>query len=510
MDHFAVTPDLVLEKIFGFLDCKDKLNVMTTCRRFNDTIKNTSALMNNIKLRINLHKTDLQMIGRSFRKYQHVWLETPFMHTITTPPGLKHLMDYLEKVGGNVRSLRLFRIHATTFLPYGQVQRLFSALPNLEKFEADVVDFSEVESRNIQISFAGLKHLSISQCDFHFPHQKFYRSSIQLESFKTDSHMPLQELENLKQFLMKQNRLKNLVLHSTFNEFFDEELLSHLEFQLTNFDCTFTTNYLGIMRFLKTQKYLEELTLNPSIYAERYRKDATDLLSTILDIQTLKKLTLVVKYDCFGGINPNKFCPYVEELNLSYINQYNTYMKMEYLDQLTEAIPNLKTLRFSTKYGLDQGTFDENDLQFLNKLKNLETLKMGVSKSSNVVKFLNLKNLKFLSIDCFWNAEEDGFFRHMREDDWIPFLQTHPHLKELHLKNILFREEIWRWIENHHENLEVISLNCAYFMSQHFPMDEYSEAHRKMMSQSRKFQITRSQCGSNFFDLQLRKVPGPM
>jgi len=203
------------------------------------------------------------------------------------------------------------------------------------------------------LSCDGLKTLRLSQCDFfcfmlYKLHEKLERLEIREPSY---SRPDVVELEN---FLLKQNRLKELKLKSIrFNNSYSTNRLANVPFQLDTLsliDVTWDMNEQAT-GFLTSQRQLKELELKSfnSWVSPRESKFTwfCNRMQHLLSIPTLRRLTIGTRQAFIYDFKNDEFLPGLTNpgvTSLTYLT--DTTDRSEFMQIFVRMFPNISSFTF--------------------------------------------------------------------------------------------------------------------------------------------------------------------
>jgi hypothetical protein len=454
MDQFDEIPDELIELIMGYLMPDERLTVTLVNKRFHRIISNSSDLMSQIVLKIDTSKVDPKVLAQSTRKYVNLTVEA------RSQSNLKNL-DCFETICGNLKFLKFHPAKnccLPTF-PDPLHRQILQSSPKLQSLELSGIGLrSNQEPSSWSVPLPNLRQLKISSGLFD---PTFIENLDKLTRLTT---IKLSNLDyskcNPRELILRQTCLQHLEIDSFFVTDMDDHFLHNFHVQLKVLKVKFDLrNYEKVVKLLGGQQRLAELAVLPLYPNMGTGSDEVALLDCLFQKKTVKKLTVNYPKDNYGDIYRNWACPQVEELRLYFLQ--NTEQGLLELQKILAIMPNLKTLHFSTTPRNDKGTFDENDLVFLNQLTTLENLYIGVSKSPNSVKFLELANLKRFAIDSYYklSSQESQATKIMTGAVWLPFLKRHPRLVELNVSNLLLSKYLWNYIDTQHPGLKIVNID---------------------------------------------------
>lgn len=456
MSEFDNLPDELVEFIFGYLLPDEKLNATLVCKRFNRIIGNSIELMSHIALKIDINKTDISGLQFASRKYVNLIVECKSQNSPQKP-----FRDLIEKLCSNVKFIKFTPVKNCSSMTFPDIfhRRILKSSKKLQSLE-----WVGARSRwcgdtpSWTVSLPNLRHINVTDSVFDPSFIEDFDKLTKLTSIKLD------DLDfgkfNPRELILRQTELQHLEIGCFFINEMDDEFVRNFKVQLKSLEIKFDIrNFDKAIKLLNTQHNLRELAVLPINPNLNPALDEIALLDCIFNKKTVRKLSINYPRDCYGDIYRHRNCSQIEELRVYFLQ--NTEVGLTELQKLLEIMPNVKTLHFSTSPRNDRGTFDENDIQFLNKLEHLENLYIGVSKSPNAVQFLDIKNLKRFAIDSYYklSSQESQATKIMTGAVWLPFLRRHPKLMELNVSNLLLSKYLWNYIDTQHPGLKIVNID---------------------------------------------------
>lgn len=435
-------PDLILEKIFIYLDFQDKLNLFLVCKRFKEVLENSLVLMKSIKIVLkrddSLDPDDFQeaLLSCTNRKYMNIEFKQTLQDKFLS------LCDNYGKSGDAYNGFMDVNPSLLTLL--------FEHLPYLEEITFREVNMSpHLIDCDINL-FLNLKNLSFFNSNINF---EIFKNCENLRQIQVAYHLN----RSLQDLLINTHNLKTLSLLETetlkMSNFFTENLTNNVKFQLEelSIDCLNSTNSSNFINFMKDQKSLKKFELHASeIKTENF---ATSLLDVIFSMESLKSLQL--KFTKFSNFKVNienslvlsdfKFV----NCNIDSISDEcaSTYLKQ--IQKMLEFMPNLIKLQIDTFY-----CFKNLDLLSLNNCHQLEVLSLcNINKS--VLKYLEFDNLK----EAFFEIQSDSEFE-IEEEVLLNFFKFNRRTIEKFEANFLIlSDNVWQYIADNLKKLKMIMLH---------------------------------------------------
>lgn len=260
----------VLELIFKKLDVRSLIKTTEVCTRFNDLISDSSKLMKNIRLKVVKCKNEpffwrTRNVVQSVRKYKSIYVESlSSAYPLEEDEIKSFLVRILHKFGPNIKDLE---IKGLKFKSHNELQELMTSFENIESCCLTNVDVDDnTIKEETQLKFTKLRKLEVIECNFMC--NQIFRNCDKLTKLYIKPVMTLNlnynplYFEHIEDLVFKQQKLKQLMLHSVPNGFlFKNDHSKQVKFQLILFKSwnSLFVNRGAAMNFFGTQHKLSKV-----------------------------------------------------------------------------------------------------------------------------------------------------------------------------------------------------------------------------------------------------------
>ncbi|CAO1301402.1 unnamed protein product [Diamesa tonsa] len=262
----------VLELILKNLDVRSLIKTTEVCTRFNDLISDSSKLMKNIRLKVVKCKNEpffwrTRNVVDSVRKYKNIYVESlSSAYPLEEDEIKRFLVKILHKFGPNIRDLE---IKGLKFESNFEFQELMTSFENIESCcltNVDVNDNDNTINEETPLKFTKLRKLEVIECNFMC--NQIFKNCDKLTKLYIKPVMTLNlnynplYFEHIEELVFKQQKLKQLMLHSVPNGFmFKNDRSKQVKFQLILFKSwnSLFVNRRAAMNFFGTQHKLSKV-----------------------------------------------------------------------------------------------------------------------------------------------------------------------------------------------------------------------------------------------------------
>jgi hypothetical protein len=493
--------------IFQRVDHKTKLNLMLTCKRFENVIGNYLELFGKFVLTTgkSSNKPDrVQKLTQMRRHFERIHLYGYDLRLDTEDYNM--FVQLLTKVGSKLVEL----IVSSGQICFDSLANLLRLTPNISKLELGRVEITPRADFNVQIKLEKLRRFelrgssSIEILEKILKPNSLYEIKIlcPIVSQQLYHEFPADYWTVIPRILSKQEKLVSLELDNcTIMNFPDSPEIwafkDLLKLSLGFLKFETPKDFENFTKFIKSLDKLTDLTLKHLDYEEsldeRIRRsltsddkipnDYTELLTHLLFLPTLSKLTFKY-FDWYQNVkilnlklqNPNVEDLTIEEITDGDTERYSKYMKV---------LPNVRKASVcfngDDEYTADMGHDNLYDYALLLKSWTLlEELEVQ-DRLEEMLYLIDLKSLRGFKTGSDWEMEPEP---------WEYFCLNHPQLERFEIRANFFQNLpvivenlpnlktlICKRIEPRHiseeEAIKMIAEKCAKL--------EYLEIHVKKM-----------------------------
>jgi hypothetical protein len=435
--------------LFQRVDHKTKLNLMLTCKRFENVIGSYLQLFGKFVLEVrkeHLESPDrVETLTQMRRHFGRIKIHGHDLRLDTEAYNL--FFQLLTKIGSKVVEL----VISSGQFCFVSLVNLLKLTPNIAKLEVLEMDITPRSDFKYQMKLEKLRRFEFCWSSNIEVFEKILKPNSLYEikighPREPESDVPADYWTVIPRILSKQEKLVSLELdHCRITNFPDSPEVWALKnlLKLSLQSLTFPTpkDFENFTKFIKSLDKLTELSLKELDFDEIYcimesdnedesdydenPHDTTEILAHLLFLPTLTKLT----FYCFYWQQTKKFLklkmqnPSVEELKMYFItNGYGKYMKI---------FPNVRKATIYFSHESDESEKEFGDYIYYDKFPNenytpinswtlLEELE--VYQTNRMLEQINLKTLR-----CFktW----DDYL--MEPESWLKFCLNHPQLERL-------------------------------------------------------------------------------
>jgi hypothetical protein len=449
--------DEELIEIFQRMDHKTKLNLMLTCKRFENVIGSYLELFGKFKLDIkkgHLESPDrVQTLTQMRRHFGAVDLIKRDLNLDTKAYNL--CFQLLTKIGSGVVELHI----CDSLFCFTSLINLLKLTPNISKLEMIRTGITPRADFNAQIKLEKLRNFKFEDSSNIEVFEKILKPNSLSEikiirpEVMTTRHCGISAdyWTAIPRILSKQEKLVSLELdHCTITDFPDSPEIWALKklkkLSLKSLKFPTPKDFENFTKFIKSLNKLTELRLKQLEDEESYyidesededdsdaddnRNDVTEILTHLLFLPTLTKLS----FNYFKSnqtkkiLNLNMQSPSVEDLTMLRINvddsRHTQYMKV---------FPNVRkaTVSYVADGLMEEGAiyYDPHaNLRPLNSWTLLEELELRDFKNRMLYQ-IDVKTLHGLKIDFDWGTQWAS---------WSHFCSKHPQLERLEVRGYKF------------------------------------------------------------------------
>lgn len=444
------------------LDVTSLLNISQSCKYFNELLLSSTKLIKKIKVVISFPERNDEDLSKFEHILKDLQLTRPYQNLeiirlrdeyLSDDDGKRaHCFNLIGKLATSVKLLKVVNCHilridlVSLLLPFNHLQEC--CFKNLMLFDHVVTD-----DLLPNLTCLGIKKLELAECDFFC--LLMFKEFIKLEHLEiTSPAYNRTDVEFLEKFLMKQENLKELILHDfRFNSTYSTSCLANVPFQLENLSLHNVSWDIAkhCEVFLKSQRNLKKLKLshfNMTSGADNHIWVLSVMHHLFTMNPKLKSLTIETSYASFNDFKDAEFLPDVVNNTVEELEYTKDQRdKSELMKIFTRIFPKVKKLSFTAS------CCDSSDMvPQIQQFKNLETLKLQICPKSFISFQLGTTTLNSFQ---YYATNEDKSFEKLTE-----FFQQNPKIKHLSL-NIepLTIEEITEMILPLAETLETITFS---------------------------------------------------
>jgi hypothetical protein len=368
--------DDALIMIIDKLDHKSKLQMMTTCKRFEGLIGQTHQFYKNFKFCYNqqhfLNTNDTQYLQTIRRRFGTVEVSNGkkinrYRNKLLSPS----ILEFLKKIGADILKIKfdeLFFYYKSDFL------ELMKALPKIEELEMKAVEL--LYERDSDKKIEDFKLIHLTNLDIYRSTNLCFCTTFVPASLKSLKINYIFDEENwAAEVLGKQKHLEELSLnYCKIEDFkFDPENCHIEKLSIEKVKFLNGSAFENFSDFMKTQDSVSELEFG---FFEDQLKNLNHkgLLMHLLSLKSLKKFSFGCgnKKEIFSVFSTLKVCsPGVDTLTI-----HNPLHEGADLNLLPKLFPNVTSLKITCKYHEDLFDSDLSDLSPINSMKMVRKLEI--------------------------------------------------------------------------------------------------------------------------------------
>jgi hypothetical protein len=403
---------------FQYVDHKTKLNLMLTCKRFENVIGSYLELFGKFKLSVkpqNLVLPDRVLTLTQMRRH-YGKIELLF-HDLNLDTNAYNLFfQLLTKIGSKVVDLDIIY----SKFCFVSLANLLKLTPNITKLYIFAVQMTPKSFSTVQIKLENLRQIEIHNSSGIEVFEKLKPNSLhEIKLFVTLCGSPgfftQTDYNSIPRILSKQGNLVSLELTRipiiNFPESPDWTLENLQKLALNRVNIPTPQSFKNFIEFLKTLDKLTDLSLT-------VEKEETDKLKELFSLPNLTKVEFDFNLDNHLERMANLKIqnPGVEELTLTRVpieiendNKYSQFMKM---------FPNVRKANLYFDFLNSQST---PDLTPINSWTSLKELELNQATGYMLSQIKNLRSFKVYKI----HVTADSYFHE--------FCQNNPQLEQLNL-----------------------------------------------------------------------------
>jgi hypothetical protein len=466
--------------LFQYVDHKTKLNLMLTCKRFENVIGSYLELFGKFKLTIreeHLESPDrVQTLTQMRRHFGRIQIFGDDVRLDTEAYNL--VFQLLTKIGSKLVEL----VISCRKICFDSLVNLLKLTHNITMLYVSFMDITAQTDFNAQFKLKNLRRFEIrssSNIDIFekiFKHNSLYDIQIIIPRVSLDRNVPVDYWTVIPRILSKQENLVSLALYNcpivNFPDSPEIWALKHLlELSLSSLKFPTPKDFENFTKFIKSLNKLTELSLRPLAYKKRNyidepkfeddikSNDLTEILTHLLFLPTLTKMT----FNYFNWTQMEKFSKLkiqngsVKDLTIIGMTEDDTEIFGKYL----KIFPNVRKL--SVTFSDEESSAD---LSLINSFTMLEELEVR-DLMDEMLYQIKVKTLRCFKINTYWDVEPEScryFCLNHPQLERLEvggygfenlFVENLPNLKTLILKPVNRR------LVSEEETIKMIAENCT-------------------------------------------------
>lgn len=442
--------DHVLVKIFKNTNNNERLSLMLVNKRFNQLISNTKILMEGISVVWESQESDtlgklddflgcMLQSGRAYQKLKIDFDKGQFLKSFLI----------LHKFHKSITELDISGKH----IDLEDLAKLINGFPNLETLTS-YCEVNEIIPSGIKLKLNKLKNLSCEMANILY--FEVVPDLVRLE-IEADHYVNFDAIEKIKTILLNLHNLEVLTIPYEID--CDEIFVTNLKFKLKKLDISAVDGCGDATRFVRSQKYLKDLTINFGTADENFGVTGS-FMEVILKQKFLEFLHIMFTGDpqyldthIDAEANPS-----IKNFRVDYYDVQNSIL----FHNMIRRMPNLEELCF-----LYSPKFCREDADLLNSLKMLETLSIKITTKDSVLPELKFPNL--LEASFGFDVPENEEISFVDTEELIKFLRNHLNLAMLKIFDANIQEEVWKFVKQNLRNLEIFEIRMQKEKLQKMP-----------------------------------------